>query len=100
MAKMLLKVTRPGREGHRSPGFSSGDYPAATRAAGPMRVMLIGFWIVVMSLVWLLPNYMGLVWQLVVTVWFTLIGVGGLLVLHRIGRKSESNTKTERETGT
>jgi hypothetical protein len=60
----------------------SGD-PRVVRVAGIMRVMLIGFWVVVMSLVWLLPNRMGRVAQVSVTVWLSLIAGAALWVLHR-----------------
>ena len=56
------------------------------RVAPGMRWVVIGFWLVVMSLVWLMPNSMGRIAQWFVTAWFGAIAGLGLLVLHRLER--------------
>ena len=88
MRKILPAITRPGREPRRRVPPSPGHGPRTLRAAGMMRVIVIGFWVVVMSLVWLLPNSMGTVAEWFVTFWFSLIGGLGLWVLHRVERRA------------
>jgi hypothetical protein len=84
------EVTRPRAARTRPPGWSSAHYPRAMRATPVMRWLVIGFWLVVMSLVWLMPNYMGRIAQWFVTAWFGAIAGLGLLVLYRLERTAAS----------
>jgi hypothetical protein len=88
MAKSLPRITRPGRAVGRSAPNPPAYSPLAMQVGGMLRGMVIGFWFVVMLLVWLMPNDMGIMAQLLVTVCISLIGAMGLLMLNRIRRKA------------